>query len=936
MPIAVLSGILFLSGVSALLFQTLWLRLSGLAFGNSVWSAALILSSFMAGLALGNAIAAWWRRGPRRPLSFYALLELTVGFFGCLLVFLLPHLGTICQPLFRALWSHQAILNVFRFAASFLILLIPTTAMGLTLPVLMGDAILARYQYGRVLGVLYGINTLGAVAGALAGELIFVRLCGLFGTALIAASFNFGAAAIAWFFSARSGPPDAAAPPTTVVNDRTPWLKRFLAGSFAAGALLLTLEIVWFRFLRLYLSSSPTAFAVMLAVVLAGIGSGGIVAGLIMRDERKAEQYLPICALAAGIVTLLSYAFAPTAYFQGADAGIYLERGREIAGLSFSLMFPPAFFSGIMFPLVGAAVQRRLARPTKSLGLVTLANTVGAAVGPLLASFIFLPTFGFQATLVGCGIAYATLALVFSRRENWIGWSGLPAWLLSAAVVVCLTFFPYSRAEQHFANSRHPYEERGETLVRKIEGTADTFQLLRASLAGEPLYDRLLTNGFSMSASAYPSQRYMRLFAYLPLCLRPEASDALLICYGVGETADALAGSSSLRRVEVVDISKEVFALAADESKAINPLTRKNVNALVQDGRFYLQAADRLYDIITGEPPPPKVAGSVNLYTQQFFELMRARLKDDGIATFWLPIYQLRVTEAKSILAAFHAAFPQMAVWSSGDEEWIMMGFKREPSPASEAALRQLFQDPASREKFFRVGIETPGQLAALFIMDGGEVERIAGSTPPLTDLFPKRLGDMRPDAKAIHNWAAPYYQADHAFTAFRNSRLMTALWPAGLTANLEGLFAVRETRYQAATAGTNQLAELDFYLRRTHLQVPIQEVLGSDPIRVAMAETIERSEGTATPPAIRRDLIAGRLSHRDYPPAIALLEEEQRGKAFALSERALLTYLYCLNHQSGEAQKLAMTFIPQHRQVPVVAWLAQKLESDFGIPLER
>src|SRR6202047_1992494 len=151
--LAVVAGILFLSGCSALLFETLWLRLSGLAFGNSVWSAALILSSFMAGLALGSAIAAWSTLWRLRPFRVYAGLEVIVAVFGCTLVFGLPLLGEWLRPLFQALWHHQELLNIVRFSISFLVLLLPTTAMGLTLPVLLEDSLLHRRQFGRVIGV---------------------------------------------------------------------------------------------------------------------------------------------------------------------------------------------------------------------------------------------------------------------------------------------------------------------------------------------------------------------------------------------------------------------------------------------------------------------------------------------------------------------------------------------------------------------------------------------------------------------------------------------------------------------------------------------------------------------------------------------------------------------------------------------------------------
>src|SRR5882762_141523 len=185
-PVAVLSAILFLSGIGALIFETLWLRLSGLAFGNSVWAAALILSSFMAGLALGNAIAASSRIRRWRPLRFYALLEVFVALLGCTIVFGLPLLGELLRPVWQMLWNYQPMLLGLRFVVSFLILLVPTTAMGLTLPVLIEDPMLRRANFGRAIGFLYGSNTLGAMAGAVIGEAYLIRAFGLYGTSLAA------------------------------------------------------------------------------------------------------------------------------------------------------------------------------------------------------------------------------------------------------------------------------------------------------------------------------------------------------------------------------------------------------------------------------------------------------------------------------------------------------------------------------------------------------------------------------------------------------------------------------------------------------------------------------------------------------------------------------------------------------------------------------
>src|SRR5207249_6171354 len=287
--VAVLCGVVFFSGTGALIFETLWLRLSGLAFGNSTWAAALILSSFMAGLALGNALAASSRIRRWRPLHLYAVLEVLVAFFGGTIVFGIPMLGDWMRPVWQTLWNYQPTLLGLRFIVSFLVLLVPTTAMGLTLPVIIQDPSLRQANFGRLIGFLYGSNTLGAVVGALLGEAYLIGAFGLRGTGLAAGWAGCLAAVIAVLVARYSG--DMALPSKFPLrfdaSQRPPW--RLLLVSFGTGCMLLCLELVWFRFLRLFVASSPTAFAIMLAVVLAGIGFGAIVAGAIHRGAARMD-----------------------------------------------------------------------------------------------------------------------------------------------------------------------------------------------------------------------------------------------------------------------------------------------------------------------------------------------------------------------------------------------------------------------------------------------------------------------------------------------------------------------------------------------------------------------------------------------------------------------------------------------------------------------
>src|SRR5438876_341503 len=939
--VAILAGILFLSGIGSLIFETLWLRLSGLSFGNSVWAAALILSSFMAGLALGNAIAASSRFRRWRPLHLYAVLELAVAFFGCTIVFGLPLLGELMRPVWQMLWNYQPTLIGLRFVLSFLILLIPTTAMGLTLPVLVEDPILRRANFGRAIGFLYGSNTLGAVAGAVVGEVYFIEAFGLRGTGLAAGLASCIAAAIALLVSKRDGDtaaliPERAVPLRLDVSYRPPW--RLLFVSFGTGAIVLCLEVVWFRFLRLYVPSSSTAFAVMLAVVLAGIGLGSIVAGAIHRRSARLNQLLPVLLLLAAIATLSSYLFFPGEVVQ-TRAGVFDVSWQQIGLLSIALIFPVAFLSGILFPSIVACVQASVEDRMNSTGITTLFNTTGAAAGPLLASFMLLPSIGYQWSLILCAAGYALLAILVCEHSTWSLRRpiGLVTTGLCAALILFFAIFPHHRAEMHFAHASRPYEtdDQGRLfahVVKKVEGASDTLQLLRRDLFGEPYYYRLLTNAFSMSATNPRSQRYMRLFAYLPLAFRPESEDVLLICYGCGVTADAFLRSSHVKRIDVVDISKEVFALADFYSSTnySNPLRDPRLHPVVQDGRFFLQATPRQYDVISGEPPPPKTAGSVNLYTEEFFSLMNSRLKEGGIATFWLPINQLKVDEAKAILRAFHNAFPNASVWASSNQDWIMMGIKGPGRSISEEEIRRLWSEPGTGADLRRIGIEVPQQLGALFLMDGEEIDRITHDVASLSDIYPKRLTDEPWDEEASHRFATTYMESLPALQRFLDSSLVAAVWPEALNASMESFFVVRESRYLSETIGSNKLAELDLYLRHSGLRIPVLEVLGSDGFRLAIAERVAKK--SQTPPLeTMRDLIAGALAQRDIGGAIRLLESEKDRGVFSLNDTFLLTYLYCLNGSVKKAEALAAANADSIKKDWFVDWLWEKLETDFG-----
>ena len=287
-----LSAVFFISGTAALIFETLWLRQAGLAVGNGVWATSLVLASFMGGLALGNALAGRYGERVARPIVAYAVLEVLIAASGFALVLALPHLGDVLAPLFRPLLDRPLLLNPLRLTIAFALLLLPATAMGATLPIMVKALFTHDPHFGRVLGRLYGWNTLGAVAGALAGEAFLIGRLGILGTGLTAASLDLiaavGAVAVSMHLvagkradasetAASQDPVGAAAPGALKLSLAT---KRVLAAAFLSGSLLLALEVVWFRFLGMFVNDTSAVQAVILAVVLLGIGLGGLVASL--------------------------------------------------------------------------------------------------------------------------------------------------------------------------------------------------------------------------------------------------------------------------------------------------------------------------------------------------------------------------------------------------------------------------------------------------------------------------------------------------------------------------------------------------------------------------------------------------------------------------------------------------------------------------------
>ncbi len=440
--------------------------------------------------------------------------------------------------------------------------------------------------------------------------------------------------------------------------------------------------MVWLRLLQLFALGSPLAFALMLATILAGIGLGGLVAAAWLDGRPGAASFLAALTLAGGVATVLTYAALEPARVPAVLAGS--ETARTL-WLSVLLILPTSLVSGALFTLLGAAVRAELDRDAAAAGWLTFSNTVGAALGAPLAGLVLLPWLGIERSVFVLALAYGLAAWALVPWSTGRGRPGLAVSAVAFTVVVGL--FPFGLMSGRFVRGLVAAQGAdGSRLVAFREGQTETALLLQKDWGREPLYQKLVTNAHSMTSSTFYGRRYMKLFAWWPLALRPDARRALLISYGLGNTAEALVQAPGLERIDVVDISRTILGLSplAARGGAPDPLLDPRVRVRVEDGRFHLLAGTGAYDIITAEPPPPRGAGIVNLYTLEYFRLVRRRLASGGVATHWLPVNQLSVPDSRAIVRAFCLAFEDCSLWSGAGYDWMLVGTNGAEGPLSE------------------------------------------------------------------------------------------------------------------------------------------------------------------------------------------------------------------------------------------------------------
>lgn len=730
--LAALAFFFFCSGVSALVYQVLWLRTLGWVFGVTIHAASAVWAMFMAGLAIGSFGAGRLADRVRNPLRWFGCTEFLIGVTALATPTVLGWLQRAYVALFPLLPQSLAALTAARLVIAFLVLAVPTTLMGATLPLVVKASTFRASGLGRQIAVLYGSNALGAIVGTVAAGLYFIPARGIHGTFLFAAALNMliGAAAIALSAlpagrlrepapspSTTGAGEAASAAPASPVAVTTRQRLVVLAVFSLSGLVSLALEVVWFRVMTLFLRPTVYGFAVMLATILAGISIGSYVVTPILSGRTAKVQWIGVLAvleLSLGIAIVLS--FGPLVYLPKLSATItplvaavmpgYL--GYPITGALVAI-FPASLLMGMAFP-IGLRLWTEGARATaERIGVFYALNTAGAIVGSLLAGFALLPWLGSRASLVllatmSVASGLALLAVSGLSRASRLAAGATAAFVFAAAV----SWSPDPFVQ--FVAQRYP----GQRIVWQEEGVEATV-VVHENRANEL---SLTVNG-NHEASTGAAMTYIhRRIGHLPMAIHPDAASALVIGLGGGATAGAVSIHDGVQ-VDVVELAGAVVR-GAQHFDAINygVLSRPNVRLRVDDGRNYMMLTPRRYDVITADVIIPIFAGSGNLYSSEYFQLMRRVLNPGGIVLQWVAGTE---AEYKTITRTFLSVFPETTAWVDGS---LLVG-SLEPLRLRRSDFERKLKVSGRAQGLDDLGIETFDRLLSVFTAGPDEFARI-------------------------------------------------------------------------------------------------------------------------------------------------------------------------------------------------------------------
>ena len=728
--------VFFFSGLSALIYELLWLRHLGLIFGNTVQAAATVLTAYMLGLAAGAHIAGRHAHRLRRPLRAFGYLEACIGVYAVLI----PLMFELTRLTYKFLYQHVsdeiAFLTAVRFVLGLIILIVPISLMGATLPVLARGLLRSDTGFGKRFGILYGMNTLGASTGLMLSGFVLIPTFGIAVTNHIAVGINAAVAVTAIVLSKRVEQPadldaDRGEDLEGGSEPRTHRIKLLLLATAISGFISLALEVVWFRALILIFGSTTYSFSAMLTVFLLGIALGSALFSWITDHVKQPVVLFVLAQAAVGLYTLISMRWfnaMPDTLIAHLLHSDFSWTGLLMAKFVITLLFllPVTMLLGVAFTAIVQAVRRTRESSPRAVGGSYAANTVGAALGATIGGFFLLPILGIERTLIALAYGSLIVAICFCLMKGVstrvrvvalatsvfgavIAVSYPPQWdkqLLSAGPF----FAPWNYVQDgeiilrnNLASERLLYYEEGKTAsVSVIQG------------ADEDLF--FSSNGKVEADTTPRSMVLQRMMGHLPMLFHSAAERVVNIGLGAGVTFGAL-GCYPVEHLQVVEIEpavKEVVRIWGERNHHI--LDHPKVVITINDGRNHLFATDERYDVITSDPFEPVMAGAANLYTVEHFQQARKRLYDDGIMCQYLPLYELSGEDYASILRSFVSVFPRSVLFFAGFDT-IILGLNDKAKLRIESVIKR-FKIQAVRDSLSELGFTSPEMVLGMYAVD--------------------------------------------------------------------------------------------------------------------------------------------------------------------------------------------------------------------------
>jgi len=715
----------FLSGFAALLYQTAWMRQLSVVFGTSELAVATILAAYMAGLALGAAIAARVMHRIRRPILVYGVLEATIAISAIAVPFLLQLAGNLYAGIFGgspqppdASGMGQ---SMFYLVVTFVVLAVPTACMGATLPMVTRYAVHKDEDVGPRVGLLYSINTAGAIAGTLAAAFLLLPAFGLWGTILVGAAINLLVFAVAALLAKSVGTETSS---TGVQGSTISWqpeswiLPLMLISGFATFAY----EVLWTRLLSHILGGSVVAFATMLASFLSGIAIGSAVASRYAKTRAMAQlgfvvSELGIAATCVAIYLALDQFVPPTAGLLGN------------VSVAIALLLPATLFIGATFPFAVRILCANESEASVASARVYAWNTVGAIAGAVVAGFVLIPMLKYEGAIkvvvaINIALAIAAAFAVPPRRVTFAMGSVV-------ALVILIVGFSPGAPESLLRVSPLNDLRSGDIRYYDVGRSATVLMLERDG------YFYLRTNGLPEAATdlkgAPPSKHTQRLLATLPVLARPDAKSMLIVGFGGGVVAEDL--PTTLAEIDIIELEPKVLAAnrSVSAERNIDPLQDSRVNVIINDARNALRLTDKRYDAIVSQPSHPWTAGASHLYTREFMSLVRSRLNSDGVFLQWMNTQFVSEPLLKSFVATLLGVFPHVRAYQFDANILFFLASKSVIDP--EAHLVATGEPLRSHsEEFKRKGIGSVNDLVAALAWDKAGLVQLAAGAPLITD----------------------------------------------------------------------------------------------------------------------------------------------------------------------------------------------------------